>query len=1100
MKLSVFIFFSTFLTIQANTSYSQKADISMKMNGVTVERLLEELESSTEYNFVYKIEDVDLKRTVSVDVANESIENLLDHLFYNTKTGYKIIKKQVFLVKQKPTRLNRILRFLQPKDNQLKIVPAVVVDSLTGMVVDESGNPLIGVNVLIKDSDRGVATDFDGRFYLSDVDDEDVLLISYIGYQTTQVPIEGKKSLTITLREDLQTLDEVVVVGYGVQRKSDLTGSVAQVKAADLQAYPSTGITQALQGRAAGVSVQTNNGGEPGSSFKVRVRGSTSINAGSDPLYVVDGFPGGSVPPAEDIASVEVLKDASAASIYGSRGANGVILITTKKGKTGAPMIQLNSSISSQKVSKYMPVMERDDYLDYINEIEPGRFDLTGNYPNTDWQREVFRNGLQQNHQLAVSGGADKVDYYLSGVIYDQEGIIINSEAKRYTLTSNFNVQLKDNIKLGANFYGTQSSNQGVLTQEGTGGSGNTGVVSGVLIMEPIVPIYNADGSYAISPTGDPHDNPVAIATERINESLGHGFQGNFFTEISLLKDFTWKSTLGFNNWSSRAGSFIPTTLNAGQQINGEGSITNSKSYNMVTEHYLTYSKELANIHNLTLLGGYSFQEFNYESSNAASRDFITDAFEYWNLGGGALARNPSSTFVESELASYFGRINYRLFDKYLLTLNARYDGSSRFAKNHKWAFFPSGAIAWNLGKEEFLKNIAAINEVKLRTSYGITGNQAIGAYQSLARFRTIPSTVINNTLVNAVAPNTVANNNLKWESTGQLNVGLDVAILDRRISFTAEYYNMRTKDLLFNLPLPQYSGYTSLLKNIGVVENIGYEFSISTVNIEDELRWTTDFNFSTNKNKIIELPNGNDIFSSSAPGHMVGVGATQVLRENYPTGQFFGYIYEGVYQEGDEFLPGAGFEQEAGGEKFKDLNGDGKLDNQDRTIIGDPNPDFTWGLNNSLEYKGFDLNVFVHGVIGGDIYSFSIYELETLNGYSNTTLNALNRWTPQNTNTDVPKANGDRARVSSDRFIYDGSFVRIKNISLGYSVPKKVLSRFGIMDTRLYVSGQNLWTITDYPGYDPEVNWRGSNTNQGMDYGGYPYTRSMTIGLQVKF
>jgi TonB-linked SusC/RagA family outer membrane protein len=822
-------------------------------------------------------------------------------------------------------------------------------------------------------------------------------------------------------------------------------------------------------------------------------------------LYVIDGFPGASLPSPEDIESIEILKDASATAIYGSRGANGVILVTTKKGKEGKTKIEFNTSYSFQNVIEKLDLLETPDYLDYMEDARPGTYDPNGTYSNTNWQDEIYRNGGIQNYQVSLSGGNDNITYYVSGVVYDQEGIVIDSEYKRYSLTTNLDIQANRNLKVGINLFGARYLTNGTLTQEGSGGGTGTGVTSAAVLMEPTVPIYNTDGSYAISPIGDPHDNPVAIAKERTLDRVGETLQGNIYGEFKITKDLSLRSSLGVRMWSGRDGTYTPTTLNAGLQVTGEGYIDGSRNSDLVTEHYLTYTKQINDVHDLSIMGGYSYQSFHNESWRAISQNFITDAFIYWDLDGGSVAKNPSSSLTESELASVYGRVNYKLLDRYLLTVNARYDGSSRFAKNNKWAFFPSGAIAWNVADEPFMENVQQISQLKIRASYGVTGNQAIAPYQSLAKFRTIPSTIINNTLVNAVAPNAVANENLTWESTAQTNIGFDLGLFNHRIMLVADYYKMKTDDLLFSLALPEYSGYSSLLKNIGSVENKGFEITLSTVNLDGNVKWNTDLNFSRNRNKILELPDGNDIFVDSGPGHMVGIGNTQVLREGEPMGQFFGYIYDGVYQEGDDFLDGGGFEQEAGGEKFRDLTGDGQLTGDDRAVIGNPNPDFIWGFNNTLEYKGFDLNFFIYAMQGNDIYSFTLFELELLSGYANSTTRALYRWTPTNTNTDVPKATDSRSRISSSRFVYDGSFIRLKNVSLGYRLPKQLMDRWGLSYARIYVSGQNLLTFTDYPGVDPEVNWRGvgdsgGNINIGLDYGGYPAAKSYTVGIQVKF
>lgn len=501
-------------------------------------------------------------------------------------------------------------------------------------------------------------------------------------------------------------------------------------------------------------------------------------------------------------------------------------------------------------------------------------------------------------------------------------------------------------------------------------------------------------------------------------------------------------------------------------------------------------------------MAGYSYQQNENTSWVSRSNGFITDSGSYWNLSQGSLLQVPSSSITETELSSYYSRINYKLADKYLLTFTGRYDGSSRFAKNNKWAFFPSGAFAWNISEEKFMENSENISQLKLRTSYGITGNQAISPYQSLARFSQVLA-IIDGNIVNAVRPSTVANNDLSWESTKQTNIGLDIGLFDNKITINTDYYVMRTSDLLFSRPLPQYSGYSSQLWNIGEVENKGFEFSISSRNIDKELTWDTQFNISTNKNEVLELPDNDDIKYGAAPGHMVGVESTSILRVGEPVGSFYGYTYDGVLQSDSEALPG-NFEQTAGGEKFKDINGDGEITSADRSIIGNPHPDFIWGLNNSFTYKGFDLNIFIQGSHGNDLYSFSLMELDLMSGLNNATTNALNRWTPSNTNTDVPIAKS-RGRVSSSRWIYDGSYVRLKNISLGYNLPDSFTSQIGFSSLRLSLSAQNLLTVTDYPGLDPEVNYRtsgtaNSNRNLGLDYGSYPNAKSVTLGLNIGF
>ena len=517
----------------------------------------------------------------------------------------------------------------------------------------------------------------------------------------------------------------------------------------------------------------------------------------------------------------------------------------------------------------------------------------------------------------------------------------------------------------------------------------------------------------------------------------------------------------------------------------------------------LTYNTTIGQ-HDITILGGYSYQKSRSESWGGRARNFVTDAGLFWNLDGSSVWLSPNSGLSEWELSSWYSRANVTLFDKYLLTFNARYDGSSTFSEGNKWGFFPSGAIAWNMKDEAFMQNAGAISQWKWRVSYGLTGNRAISPFQTLANFSNV-LTIQNGAPVNAVAPTAVANNELTWETTAQFDIGADIGLFEGRLNFIFDYYQMKTNDLLFSLPLPEYSGYSTQLANIGSVENKGFEFTINSRNLVGAFKWTMDLNISTNRNKILELPDGNAILYASGPGHMVGLGDTQVLREGDPVGSFYGFVYEGVYQEGDDFLPGGGFEQVAGGEKFADLNGDGQLNNDDRQIIGNPHPDFILGWNNDFNWKGFDMNIFFVGSQGNDIYSYTLMELDILSGQNNATTNALNRWTRSNTDTDVPAAISGRARKASTRWVRDGSFIRLRNISLGYALPAATLRSIGVQKLRIFISGQNLLTLTDYEGYDPEVNYRTSgstngNRNLGLDYGSYPNAKAVTFGLNVSF
>jgi TonB-linked SusC/RagA family outer membrane protein len=1091
MKFTLLLFLLT--TAQVfGTAYSQATKLSVNLQNATTEDIFENIEQQSEFKFLYNNDLLDNKNHEVVNYNQQTVEVILDDVLKDSGNRYTVMDNNLIVV--------------SPSNDAKQ-------GGVSGKVTDVNGEPLMGATVVVKGTTNGAVTDVNGNYTINNVPDGDVVLIvSFIGY--TQQEITASNGVAdIILKEDIVGLDEVIVVGYGTVKKSDLTGSVAQVKSDDLIAYPALGVTQALQGRASGVQITANNG-EPGSTYKVRIRGATSINSSSDPLYVVDGFPGATLPPPEDIESIEVLKDASATAIYGSRGANGVIMVTTKKGTTGKTIIELNSSYSVQKEINRLDLLNKDQFVDYVTEVDPDILDGTIVGPGTDWQEEIFRTGQVQNHQLSFRGGNDEVKYYLSGVLYDQKGIVINSNYKRYSITSNIDVKASEKFSLGLNLFARRSVKDGVRTQEGSGGQSGTGIVAAAFQGEPTLPVYDDDGNYTISWLGDPNDNPVAIANERANEVIEDRLQANFFGEYAFLPELKLRVTLGSNINNSREGNYLPTTINAGKNVGGDGSINAAKYTALSSENYLTYAKTFGT-HDISAMAGYSYQSTNNESWGARGQTFLTDAFLWWDLDGSSVWQRPSSGLTKTELSSFYGRVNYKFSNKYLITLNARYDGSSRFAKNNKWAFFPSGAVAWNVAEESFMEDAEKISQLKLRASYGVTGNQAIGPYQSLAKFGTVHS-IQNSSVVNAVRPTDVANDNLTWESTAQTDIGIDLGFFDQRVYLVADYYYQKTTDLLFSMPLPEYSGYSSLLKNIGSLQNKGFEFTLSTVNIQGELNWTTDLNFSMNRNKILELPDGNDILYTVLPGHMVGVGNTNILREGEPIGVFYGYVYDGVYQKGETILPG-NFDNFAGGEKFKDTDGirddegdltgepDGKLTGDDRQIIGDPQPDFIWGFNNTLEYKGFDLNIFFQGSQGNDIYSYTLMELETLRGISNSTTEALNRWTPSNTDTDVPKADLSRGYHESSRWVYDGSYVRLKNLALGYNLPRSVVESIGIHGVRLSVSAQNLLTFTKYRGYDPEVNYNSEgstngNRNLGFDYGSYPNAKSVTFGIRVTF
>ena len=977
------------------------------------------------------------------------------------------------------------------------------VQSITGKVVDSDGLPLIGVNVLVKGTDRGTITDIDGSFTL-DANPGDVLEISYLGYTTQEIVITNQTMYNVTMGSDRQLLDEVVVVGYGSRKKSDITGAVSTVKSEEINAFPVLDATQALQGRAAGVVVQSNNGGEPGAPIAIKVRGNTSIGANSAPLIVVDGFVGASMPQPGDIESMEVLKDASATAIYGSRGSGGVVLVTTKKGKSGDVTVELSTNFSVQQNTNELDLLDADQFATYQQSINPAYEQGTG---NTDWQDEIYRGGYTANHQASFSGGTDKVNYYASGNYFFQEGIVVNSDFERITFLSNIEAQATDKLKLGMNLYGSRGTQNGVLTQS-TGETANGGgddVIGLALRFSPDSDIFNEDGTFTQSNVGDGIENPWAVANELRNETKSDRFRLNVYGSYDILDNLTFKSTFGSRTLNENVGAFKPQTF---VLTNGFASLNNRRSINHLSENYLTYNTGLGR-GDLTLLGGYSYQINTTTRFGALTEELLSDDFLWYNLAAGQLqTRRITSSFSESEIQSQFARVNYDFDDKYLLTATVRRDGASNFATNNKHAIFPSAAFGWIVSNENFLKDNNTISNLKLRASYGVTGNQAISPYQSLAELKVTPATEVGVDPGVSVAQE--PNPDLKWESSYQTNIGIDVGIIENRFSASFDFYNIATKDLLLQATTtPIYSGATDLavFQNIGEIKNSGFEISLNSRNIvKGNLRWTTDFNLSSNKSEVVALINGADIIGSAAPGYFAGKD-TYILREGEAIGVFWGQEYRGVFQGGDlpagTALVGQG---EAGDPLFTDVDGDGTITTTDNMIIGDPNPTFTWGMNNNISYGSFDVNIFFQGAQGGDILNLTNVQL--FNGDSNSTTDVLNAWTPDNTGSDIPRNVASRGREISSRFVEDGSYVRLKNLSIGYSLSSALTDRLNIGDARITLGAQNLLTFTSYSGLDPEVSYFGSggqstgeaNVVQGHDFGNYPTIRSITFGLNVKF
>lgn len=990
---------------------------------------------------------------------------------------------------------------------------------VNGIVKDAQGEPLPGVSVKLQGTTKATSTTAKGTFSISSPANG-TLIFRSIGFITKEQAVNNRQQINITLEADNTNLDELVVVGYGSVRKSDLTGSVASISSKEIKATPVASLTQAIQGRAAGVRVSQSSNA-PGGGMNIRIRGGNSIQGGNEPLYVIDGYPlynenGPGINP-NDVESMEILKDASAAAIYGSRGANGVIIITTKRGKEGLNRIQFESYYGVQTLRKKLDLLDASQLATLVNDgIANVNGDNIGKpgYPKpltytdaqiaamgkgTDWQDEIFRSAPIQNYQLTFSGGNDKTQYAVAGNYFSQGGIVANSDFNRGSVRVNLDQQLSGKFKFSNSLTVTNSKSNAVAT-DGDGG-GNGGVVYGALFFSPTVPVYDAQGDYTMNnrPGALLISNPLALAKERTNIELKTRLLGNTSLEYKIIEGLTLKTMFGANMAFSKTNFYLPRTVYSGLATNGRAEITNSRYFEWLNENTLTYKKVISKIHSFNFLVGYTFQNANFEDVKASAQNFASDIQKYNNMGAAQQTNPNTSNAYDWSLRSYLGRINYDLDSKYLFTLSGRYDGSSRFGDGKKYSFFPSGSAAWRLSSEPFMRKITAVSDLKFRASYGLTGNQEIGQYQSLGALQT-DGYNFGNVIVIGYAPNRIANPNLKWETTAQLNFGLDLGLFKNRITITTDWYQKKTKDLLYNVSLPVTSGFSTSLQNIGKVKNEGFEFAVNTVNLNGAFQWNTNFNISFNKNKILDLGAvTDDIPSGGASGHLQ-LGNSGILRVGQPIGVFYGLVTDGIFQNAAEVAASGQKNARPGERRYKDMNGDGVVNSSDRVILGHAQPDYTFGFTNNFSYKGFDLSIFIQGVQGNSIFNLNKYEMESMTGVSNQSASVLDRWTPANPSNDMPRASsaGSPYQVTSHQ-VEDGSYIRLKNVQLGYNFSPALLKRVRLSSVKVYVSGQNLLTKTKYSGYDPEVSRFGQdNLSQGIDYGSYPSSKIFLAGINI--
>jgi len=987
-------------------------------------------------------------------------------------------------------------------------------------VVTEKGDPLTGVNVVIKGTTRGTITGIDGRYSI-DASSGETLVFSFIGYNSKEVRVEGNNAINVSLDENITALQEVVAIGYGTLKSSQVTSSISKVSAEEIDARPVARIDQAIQGKIAGVYVQEVSGA-PGRNLSVKVRGTGSINYGVDPLYVVDGFPisgdlNGISP--SDIESIEVLKDAASSAIYGSRGANGVVLITTKSGRKGKPVVDLNISYGLQKRFSKVDVLNRDEYLEYAIEERTNSYMYSGgdlsvpedqrqnyqyaidplwrtnpnSFPDHDWQDIISRTADMQNYAISVSGAGDKSKYYISANYLNQEGIILRSDYERLTFRSNVEVETNKYLTVGLNLQANYSERNDPDTDT------NQGPVSRSILVAPIVGIDQQTvkgGNYYYH--AHFFLNPLALTQEVDNQYKDNGFLGNLYAKVNILDNLSFKSSFGTNISNSNESYYKTMNVNRGNP--SFGSTKNISKRNILSENTLNYNLD-KEIWSLGLLGGFTYQHERYEDSSFQKSEFPDDDIRTPNAG--TKIDSATGTASEWSLLSYIARANFSLFDKYILTASVRHDGSSRFGKDNRWGTFPSISAGWLISQEDFMKRFTPIiSNLKLRASYGVVGNNNIGNYSSIGLMAG-SNYVFNGNKEGGYAPNSFSNPDLGWEKTLTTDVGLDMGFINNRINISLDYYIANTQDLLLNVPIPQITGFGTALQNIGKIQNKGVEVELMTKNIVGDFNWSTNFNLSFNHNEVKQLgPDGSPII-----GYRDGFAITKT-EIGKPIGYYYLFKTDGLFKDEEDCrinknMSYANKNPQPGDVKYKDMNDDGVIDEEDRTDCGNNTPKVTWGFTNNFSYKGFELSIFMDGISKASLINMG--KKETTQSRGNVRGYWRDRWrSPEEPgNGKVPRAcTTDNLTTPSDWWLEDASFWRIRNISFAYNFPQKIMNKLPFVSgCRLYFSMDNVYMHDNYNHMSQNAPISNSPLTPGIDYdSGYPLARTYQFGINVKF
>lgn len=1094
MRISTFLLMVCVFCSYAGNAHSQNAKVSIRMNNVKLDKILNEIENQTDYLFIYN-NQVDINKITSVKVKNEAVAQVLDRILSGTGINYELEGTHIILTTEAIKDLHA--------QQQAKTV--------TGTVTDVSGEPIIGANIRIKGTTTGTITDIDGNFSI-EAEPQSVIEVSYIGYLTQETVINNQKSIRFLLKEDTKTLDEVVVIGYGVQKKADLTGSVANINTEKLNTQSNANIGQALQGKIAGVDI-VSQGGAPGSGTRIMVRGIGTLNNAS-PLYIVDGMYMNSIDHINpnDIASIDVLKDASSAAIYGSRAANGVIIVTTKEGSNteGKPIIDLSVNLGISTASKFLDMLDAKGWAEVTTiarqAIGKPALDMAtdlANKPDNDWQDIMFRPALMQNYNLSVKGGGKYSTYYTGLGYFNQDGIVKGTNYQRY------NIQSKNDYKRGIFSAGTNLiisfSHDKPLHQELRGG-----MIGTILQSVPTLEKYDdtREGGYG-GTYGDvvniPH--PLAIIDDNIMDRYNENVKifANLYAQIELFKGLKYKLNLTPDFSFERYKNYL-NKYDFGLATNSITQLTERqrRRRNILVENLLTFDRTFGE-HKISALAGYTYQDSRFRHIQAYGEGLPQGLEE---IDAATTNRSNEGNSWRSVLTSILGRVFYSYQNKYLFTATIRRDGSSKFGKNNRYGYFPSFSLGWNVAEEKFMENVHWLDQLKLRGGYGVLGNQEIDNYQYSSTITTgINYPDGNGGLLQGAFPKNFANPDIKWEETAMTNVGIDFMAFNNRLSLTADYYVKNTKDILLTVPIPISSGGANdPIRNAGKIRNNGFEFNLGWMDQPNpDISYGINLIGSFNKNKVIAMGSESGSIKGGSTNQNI---TTSETKAGYPIGGYWlistaGYFnsqeeVDAYAKEGKKIQPAA----EPGDIKFVDANNDGVINDDDRVFQGSPFPDFTFALNGNMRYKNFDLSIGLQGVLGNKIYNATRQTLEDVTKGSNFLASCLDYWTPENKNASHPRLTWDdpnrNTRAESDRYLENGSYLRLRSVQLGYTFPQTWF-KGAIQHARVYINAENLFTITSYSGYSPDVNADNANY-RGFDNFIYPTNRTFMLGLNVTF